>query len=107
LFELLRVLVGFVILGGTMCELTICRAERRKPSYVLVAAGFILGTVWLNATSSLSDPTGGVLETLIILAVAAVFAFTFERMFERRLRSRRDGEVLHAGGCPAGADPVP
>lgn len=85
MFEVGRILVGFVILAGSVCELTIRRPDRRKPSYILVGAGIILGLVWFMATGGLSGTPRDVIEALATLALAVIFAFVFERVLARRV----------------------
>jgi hypothetical protein len=94
MLEIFRICVGFVIIGGSLCELTLARVEGKRASYELVGAGVGLGFMWLCLSSLSSDWKYGLLQGLIILAVATAFVLLFEVLLMKRVRGRAHGTLL-------------
>lgn len=90
--EIFRPLLAFLVMAGTLGELARYRRAGRKPPWILIACGILLSFVWLLATTSMSDPVRGVWQGIVLLGLAAIFVFLFERLCDW-FRARREEHV--------------
>ena len=84
MFDIVRALVAFTIMSGSLCEPCLSRRDGRRPSYLLVACGVTLGFFWLMVTGTLGSPTTAAVEALCVLAISAIFAFLVEKALASR-----------------------
>lgn len=106
MFEVLRCSVAFVFMTGSFAEVALCRADGKRPSYILVGAGLVLGVLWLLMTSGFGLPSNGLLLALIMLPIAAACGYLLVRLLAKRPKAS-NGDLLQRKRRSTGSDPVP